>query len=56
MIYGCRSCGRIYAPRNAPSRCTDCDGGLESMTIDDALDLARERQDRLRAWSASLRN
>jgi hypothetical protein len=49
MIKGCHSCGMIHAPRNAPSRCHECDGELTTMSIDDALDLARARQDRLRA-------
>jgi hypothetical protein len=52
VIYGCHGCGRIFAPRNAPSRCMECDGALESMTIDAALDLARARQQRLRSRSA----
>jgi hypothetical protein len=44
----------IHAPRNAPSRCHECDGELTTMSIDDALDLARARQDRLRALASTL--
>jgi hypothetical protein len=54
MIYGCVGCGCIYAPRHAPARCTECDGTLTTMTIDAALDLARERQDRLRAKASAI--
>jgi hypothetical protein len=47
-LYGCRTCGLIFAPRNAPSACPGCAWGLAAMTLDEALDIARARQVRLR--------
>lgn len=55
MIRACPTCGVIYAPRTAPTSCPECDGALTTMPIDDALDLACARQDRLRTTARALR-
>lgn len=55
MIRCCTPCGRIWAPRVAPSRCPECDLALTSASVRKALALGQARQDRLRASARAAR-